>query len=87
MPSCSRCWRGTREIAQAGGGAFDPTVGPLVALWREARRTGRMPDATVIARDAATADALATALTVLSPEDGMRFLARYHRAVGNKRCR
>jgi thiamine biosynthesis lipoprotein len=30
-------------IARASGGAFDPTVGPLVALWRDARRTGRMP--------------------------------------------
>jgi thiamine biosynthesis lipoprotein len=27
------------EIARATDGAFDPTVGPLVALWREARRT------------------------------------------------
>jgi thiamine biosynthesis lipoprotein len=31
------------EISRASGGAFDPTVAPLVALWREARRTGRMP--------------------------------------------
>jgi FAD:protein FMN transferase len=31
------------EIAEATGGAFDPTAGPLVALWREARRTGRAP--------------------------------------------
>ena len=29
------------EIARATDGAFDPTVGPLVALWREARRTRR----------------------------------------------
>jgi FAD:protein FMN transferase len=32
------------EIARATGGAYDPTVGPLVAVWREARRTGRLPD-------------------------------------------
>lgn len=31
------------EIARASDGAFDPTVGPLMALWREARRTGRLP--------------------------------------------
>jgi FAD:protein FMN transferase len=31
------------RIAEATGGAFDPTVGPVVALWREARRTGRLP--------------------------------------------
>lgn len=26
------------------GGAFDPTVGPLTTLWRQARRSGRLPD-------------------------------------------
>jgi thiamine biosynthesis lipoprotein len=31
------------SVARATDGAFDPTVGPLVALWRETRRTGRMP--------------------------------------------
>lgn len=30
-------------IARATDGAFDPTIGPLVALWREARRGGRLP--------------------------------------------
>lgn len=29
------------EVARATDGAFDPTVGPLSALWREAARTGR----------------------------------------------
>lgn len=33
------------EIARATGGAFDPTLGPVVALWREARVTGKVPDA------------------------------------------
>jgi thiamine biosynthesis lipoprotein len=32
------------EIAEATDGAFDPTVGPLVALWRDARQSGRIPD-------------------------------------------
>lgn len=27
----------------ATGGAFDPSVGPLTTLWRQARRTGRLP--------------------------------------------
>ena len=27
----------------ASGGAFDPTVGPLTTLWRQARRSGRLP--------------------------------------------
>src|SRR5204863_10216964 len=32
------------EIAEASGGAFDPTVGPIVQLWRKARREHAMPD-------------------------------------------
>ncbi len=32
-----------RAIAETTEGAFDPTVGPLVALWREARRTRYLP--------------------------------------------
>jgi len=31
------------EIAAASDGAFDPTVAPLVALWRETRRGGTLP--------------------------------------------
>jgi thiamine biosynthesis lipoprotein len=37
-------------IARETGGAFDPTAGPLTALWREARRAGRMPDDSAVAR-------------------------------------
>jgi thiamine biosynthesis lipoprotein len=37
------------EIARATGGAFDPTVGPLVGLWRDARQNRRMPDRVAIA--------------------------------------
>lgn len=36
------------EIAEATGGAFDVTVGPLVGLWREARRSTRLPAAAAI---------------------------------------
>ncbi|MBI1850579.1 MAG: FAD:protein FMN transferase [Planctomycetes bacterium] len=32
------------EVARASDGAFDPTIGPLVGAWREARRTGRLPE-------------------------------------------
>jgi thiamine biosynthesis lipoprotein len=32
------------RISRLTGGAFDVTVGPEVALWREARRTKRLPD-------------------------------------------
>ena len=31
------------EIRDATDGAFDPTVGPLTSLWRQARRSGRLP--------------------------------------------
>lgn len=31
------------SIARATDGAFDPTIGPLVALWRESRKTGKLP--------------------------------------------
>jgi FAD:protein FMN transferase len=41
------------EIARATDGAFDPSVAPLVALWREARKTGRLPDQVTV--DAARA--------------------------------
>jgi len=34
-----------RQVAAATEGAFDPTIGPLVALWRESRTSGRLPDA------------------------------------------
>lgn len=32
-----------RLISQASDGAFDVTAGPYVALWREARKQGRLP--------------------------------------------
>ena len=31
------------EISQASGGAFDASIGPLVELWRRARREHRLP--------------------------------------------
>jgi len=40
-------------IARATDGAFDPTIGPLVELWREARQTGKLPPPA--AREAARA--------------------------------
>ena len=45
--------RASQELADATDGAFDITQGPVIQLWREARRTGRMPDAAAL-RDAAT---------------------------------
>lgn len=34
----------SQELASRSNGAFDVTVGPVVRLWRRARRTGEMPD-------------------------------------------
>ncbi len=36
-------------VARESGGAFDVTVGPLVRLWRDSRRTGRRPAAGAVA--------------------------------------
>jgi thiamine biosynthesis lipoprotein len=33
-----------QEVSRKSGGAFDVTVGPLVRLWRDARRTQQLPD-------------------------------------------
>jgi thiamine biosynthesis lipoprotein len=32
------------SLSKKSGGAFDVTVGPVVQLWRHARRTQRLPD-------------------------------------------
>ncbi len=32
------------EISRASNGAFDPTIAPLVALWRESRTTRQLPE-------------------------------------------
>jgi thiamine biosynthesis lipoprotein len=38
-----------QELAAATSGAFDVTCGPVVRLWRRARRTGELPDRARIA--------------------------------------
>jgi len=38
-----------REISQETAGAFDPTSGPLIALWRTCRSQGRIPTSDEIA--------------------------------------
>src|SRR5215210_7344226 len=40
----------SQEMARRTEGAFDITVGPVVRLWRRARRTGEMPDPQSLAR-------------------------------------
>jgi thiamine biosynthesis lipoprotein len=41
--------RRARAQAERTGGAFDPTVAPVVALWRQARDTGALPDEQALA--------------------------------------
>lgn len=38
------------RVAARSLGAFDPTIGPLVALWRESRTTGRLPSPAAIGK-------------------------------------
>jgi thiamine biosynthesis lipoprotein len=38
-----------QQVADASGGAFDVTVGPLVQLWRTARKTQTLPTASALA--------------------------------------
>jgi len=38
-----------RNIAAATSGAFDPTIGPLVHLWRQSRSDHKLPDSALIA--------------------------------------
>lgn len=37
------------ELAELTDGAFDPTAGPLIRLWREAKASRRLPDEDVLA--------------------------------------
>ncbi len=38
-----------QEVSRQSEGGFDLTVGPVVKLWRRARRNGRLPDADALA--------------------------------------
>jgi len=60
-------------IRDASGGAFDPTVGPLTTLWRQARRSGRLP---AEARLAAARAAVGADTLLLLPETRAVALAR-----------
>ena len=43
----------SQDLAEATDGAFDVTQGPVIRLWREARRASRLPDAGAL-REAAS---------------------------------
>jgi len=60
-------------IRDASAGAFDPTVGPLTTLWRQSRRSGRLP---VESRLAAARAAVGPDTLALVPEAQAVTLAR-----------
>jgi len=65
------------EVHHITAGAFDITVGPLTTLWRQSRRSGRLPrsDKLAAARQAVGGDALvldAASRTVRLTRPGMR---------------
>lgn len=45
-----------QKISHLSGGSFDITIGPVVRLWREARRKGRLPSEAEIAKARALVD-------------------------------
>jgi len=44
-PDLANCLKRSLDIAERTQGAFDPTVGPLVALWTSAGKSGALPTA------------------------------------------
>jgi FAD:protein FMN transferase len=63
-----------QQLAQRSDGRFDVTIGPLVRLWRQARRTGQLPDAAALAAAAERVgwervrlDSAAQAVQLLAP--------------------
>ncbi len=72
-PDLWRVLRRAVELRDATAGAFDPTVGPLTTLWRQSRRSGRMPHA----------DKLAAARSAVGPDTLV--LVPERRAVSLKR--
>ena len=47
-PALARILADSKQLHTATRGAFDVSVGPLIALWTEAGRTGRLPGAAVL---------------------------------------
>lgn len=47
-PAFAEVLRDSLVVAERTGGAFDPSVGPVVQLWRTARKEQRLPDTAAI---------------------------------------
>jgi thiamine biosynthesis lipoprotein len=61
------------EVRDATGGAFDPTVGPLTSLWRQSRKSGRLP---VPEKLAAAREAVGPQTLLLVPDGRGAMLTR-----------
>ncbi|MGD8452165.1 MAG: FAD:protein FMN transferase [Phycisphaerae bacterium] len=48
-PETFACVEAALNVAERSGGAFDPTCRPLVHLWKEAGKAGRLPSAEALA--------------------------------------
>jgi thiamine biosynthesis lipoprotein len=48
-PALAQLLAESRRLARSTGGAFDPSVGPLIELWSAATRAGRLPAESAIA--------------------------------------
>ena len=51
IPLSPQLWHvlsSARELAERSGGAFDPTCGPLTAIWRRARRKNELPSPALV---------------------------------------
>jgi thiamine biosynthesis lipoprotein len=59
-PPTAEVLRSAKDLCAASGGAFDVTIGPLLRLWRQADRDGRLPtaDEVAAARKSSTWDQL-----------------------------
>jgi len=49
-PETLHCLQRAIKVSQASGGAFDVTCRPLVSLWKDAGRAGRLPSEEALAR-------------------------------------
>ena len=52
-PDLLRVLEASRQLAEETGGAFDVTLGPVIRLWRQARRDHRLPAAEALKEAAA----------------------------------
>jgi len=68
----------SQRVSELSDGAFDVTIGPVVRLWREARRQRRLPEAEQLSKAKL---AVGYRNVVLDPDDLSVFLKRDHMSL------